>query len=47
VEQHVAASSRCRHGLEVKLEFRFESDADADVFAGFYIDDGVVEVGAP
>jgi hypothetical protein len=35
------------NGLEVKLEFRFESDADADVFAGFYIDDVVVEVGAP
>jgi hypothetical protein len=34
-------------GLEVKLEFRFESDADTDVFAGFYFDDVVVEVVAP
>lgn len=35
------------NGLEVKLEFRFESDADSDVFAGFYIDDVLVETGAP
>lgn len=27
------------NGLEVKIEFRFESDSDTDVFAGFYIDD--------
>jgi len=26
----------------VKLEFRFVSDADSDVWAGFYIDDVVV-----
>jgi hypothetical protein len=30
------------NGLEVKLEFRFESDDDTDVFAGFYIDDVTV-----
>jgi hypothetical protein len=35
------------NGLEVKLEFRFESDANTDVFTGFYIDDVVVEAVAP
>ena len=30
------------NGLSVKLEFRFESDGDGEVFAGFYIDDVVV-----
>jgi hypothetical protein len=30
------------NGLSVKIEFRFESDADVDVWSGFYIDDVVV-----
>jgi len=30
-------------GLEVKIEFLFSSDADTDLFAGFYIDDVLVE----
>lgn len=34
-------------GLEVKLEFRFESNANTDVFAGFYIDNVLVEAVAP
>jgi hypothetical protein len=35
------------NGLAVKLEFRFESNADSDVFAGFYIDDVSVEAVVP
>lgn len=36
------------NGLEVKIEFRFESDDDISVFAGFYIDDvEVIETPAP
>jgi hypothetical protein len=36
------------NGLEVKIEFRFESDDDITVFAGFYIDDvEVIETPAP
>lgn len=35
------------NGLEVKLEFRFQSDADSEVFSGFYIDDVVVEAVMP
>lgn len=32
------------NGLNVKLEFRFESDSDGETFAGFYIDDLTVTV---
>ena len=35
------------NGLSVKLEFSFESDADGDLFAGFYIDDVVVTQTTP
>lgn len=35
------------NGLAVKLEFRFESDADAEVYAGFYIDEVLVTAVAP
>jgi hypothetical protein len=35
------------NGLSVKLEFRFVSDADAEAFAGFYIDDVEVIADAP
>jgi hypothetical protein len=31
------------NGLEVKIEFLFSSDADTELFAGFYIDDVLVE----